>query len=226
MHGKLEQVASFVSTQILNSFKDGDFTTSLSKLYWCLTILTVKKLFFSSCVEVGFPVFWFAPVASQLVTRYQRKEARCSAPCTPIRFLCMDKTTFLGPSPLQAEQSQFPQLLLPKMLQSFSNLSGPLLDSLLTRGSRNSLPSAEWRGRMLLPPPASTAGSALLNAVQDPRAFSANLFTGHRTCHFPSLTLVSFLLVHFFSLLRSLRAAARPSAMPIPLTSSVLSAGV
>lgn len=80
----------------------------------------------------------------------------------------MDKTALLEPSPLQAEQSHFLQLLLRKMLQSFSNLSGPLLDSLLTQGSRSSLPSAEWRGRMMLPAP---AGSALLNAVQDPRGF-------------------------------------------------------
>lgn len=140
------------------------------------------------------PLSWIPQEGGWLSLHY-------SASCTPIRFLYMDKTTLLEPSPLQAEQCQFLYLLLRKMLQSFSNLSGPLLDSLLTQGSRSSLPSAEWRGRMLLRPP---AGSALLNAVQDPRAFSANLFPRYRTCLFPSLTLVSFLLVHFFSLLRSL----------------------
>ncbi|KAK4824589.1 hypothetical protein QYF61_016834 [Mycteria americana] len=103
---------STTSTCLLNTPRDGDSTTSLGSLVQCLTTLLVNKLFLISNLNLPWCNLRPFPLALLLVVVESNK-------------------VFPQPLFLQAEQPQFPQLpLIRLVLQTLHQLCCPSLDTL------------------------------------------------------------------------------------------------
>jgi len=105
---------SAMSTRLLNTSRDGDLTTSLGSLFQCLTTLSVKNFF---------PNIRPKPALAQLeaifscpVTCYLGKQT--NPHLATISFQVVEESDKVSPQPpfLQAEQPQFPQPLLIRLV--------------------------------------------------------------------------------------------------------------
>ncbi|KAK4824542.1 LOW QUALITY PROTEIN: hypothetical protein QYF61_016146, partial [Mycteria americana] len=119
---------SATSTRFLNSFRDGDSTTSLGSLFQCLTTLSVKKFFLISNLNLAWHNLRPFPLILSLVT-WEKRPTPTSLP----NLLSVVESDKVSPEPplLQAKQPQFPQpLLIRLLLQTLHQLRCPSLDTL------------------------------------------------------------------------------------------------
>ena len=118
------------STCVLNISGDGDSTTSLGRMFQCLTTLSQNKFILISNLNLSWCNFRPYPLFLPLVT-WEGKEFDCHIATISFQEIVENYKISSDPPLLRTKQTQFPQLMLTRLvLQIPHQLCFPSLDIL------------------------------------------------------------------------------------------------